>query len=36
MQYTLSVDHLDEMSPKITDLRYFNDAFIPDQDFIDR
>ncbi len=33
---TLSLDHLDELVPKITDLYYFNDAFVTDQDFVDR
>ncbi|HJS65424.1 MAG TPA: hypothetical protein VJ767_11295 [Nitrososphaeraceae archaeon] len=33
---TLSLDHLDELIPKLTDLYYFNDAFVDDQDFIDR
>jgi hypothetical protein len=33
---TLSLDHLAELLPKLTDLYYFNDAFVDDQDFIDR
>ena len=33
---TLSLDHLDELVPKLTELYYFNDEFVDDQDFVDR
>ena len=33
---TLSLDHLDELVPKLTELYYFNDVFVDDQDFVDR